>query len=195
MAISSLSFSNPWLSIAIRIWYLPHQPVKNENKPGKVRVVFDCATTYQGISLNNELLQGPDLMNSLVGVLIRFRQENIALTADIETMFHQVRVQEKDCDALRFLWWPDSDLDKQPATFCMTVHFFGATSSPSCAAFAMKRTIQDNADSFRPEVVRTVERNFYVDDCLKSVSSEEEAIQLASDLQSLLKEGGFRLTK
>jgi hypothetical protein len=177
------------------VWYLPHHPVQNENKPGKVRVVFDCAAKYKGVSLNSNLLQGPDLMNSLVGVLIRFRQENVALTADIEAMFHQVRVQEKDRDALRFLWWPGGDLDKEPVTYYMRVHLFGATSSPSCAAFAMKRTVHDNTELFQQEVCKTVERNFYVDDCLKSVSSEKKAIGLATDIQSLLKKGGFRLTK
>lgn len=121
-----------------RSWYLPHHPVVNENKPGKVRVVFDCAAKFQGVSLNSQLLQGPDLMNSLFGVLVRFRQENIALVADIEAMFHQVRVWEKDCDALRFLWWPGGDLTKSPKTYCMQVHLFGATSSPSCAAYALQ---------------------------------------------------------
>ena len=59
------------------VWYLPHHPVINVNKPGKVRVVFDCAATYNGISLNSQLLQGQNLMNNLVGVLIRFRQETL----------------------------------------------------------------------------------------------------------------------
>ena len=90
-----------------RVWYLPHHPVTNGHKPGKVRVVFDCAAKYKGVSLNNQLLQGPDLMNSLVGVIIRFRQDHIALAADIEAMFHQVRVKDDDCNALRFLWWPN----------------------------------------------------------------------------------------
>lgn len=97
-----------------RLWYLPHHPITNENKPGKVRVVFDCASKYQGISLNSQLLQGPDLMNSLVGVIIRFRQDKVALAADIEAMYHQVRVREDDCDALRFLWWPNGNLDQKP---------------------------------------------------------------------------------
>lgn len=80
-----------------RVWYLPHHPVINEHKPGKVHVVLDCTATYQGKSLYTELLQGPDLMNSLVGVLLRFRQDkNIA--AEIESMFHQVRVTEDDLD-------------------------------------------------------------------------------------------------
>ncbi|CAG2254433.1 unnamed protein product [Mytilus edulis] len=165
-----------------RVWYLPHHPITNENKPGKVRVVFDCASKYQGISLNSQLLQGPDLMNSLVGVIIRFRQDKVALAADIEAMFHQVRVREDDCDALRFLWWPNGNLDQKPKIYCMNVHLFGATSSPSCTAYALKRTARDYA-------------HFYVDDCLKSVPSEQQAIKLATDLQSMLKMGGFRLTK
>ena len=171
-----------------KIWYLPHHPVMNVNKPGKVRVVFDCAAKYKDTSLNSQLLQGPDLMNSLVGVLTRFRQEKIAFAADIEAMFHQVQVREEDCDALRFLWWPCGDISKLPKTYHMQVHLFGATSSPSCATYALKRTASDNAGD-------TVNRNFYVDDCLKSVDSEDKATMLAADLQSLMKMGGFRLTK
>ena len=77
----------------------------------------------------------------------------------------------------------------------MQVHLFGATSSPSCAAHALKRTADDHANLLKPEVLATVHRNFYVDDCLKSVPTEEKAIKLALDLQSLMKMGGFRLTK
>ena len=82
-----------------RVWYLPHHPVINEHKPGKIRVVFDCAAKFKDVSLNSQLLQGPDLINSLVGVLIRFRQDHIALAADVEAMFHQIRVKVYDCDA------------------------------------------------------------------------------------------------
>ena len=175
------------------IWYLPHHPVINVNKPGKVRVVFDCAATYDSISLNSQLLQGPTLMNNLVGVLIRFRKEQIALAADIEAMFYQVSVHERDCDALRFLWWPNEDLDAQPSCYRKLVHLFGATSSPSCVAHALKRTADDHANLFKPEVLATIHRNFYVDDCLKSVPSEKEAVKLALDLRSLLEMGGFKL--
>ena len=54
-----------------KIWYLPHHPVINPNKE-KIRIVFDCAAEYNGISLNNRVHQGPDLTNKLVGVLTRF---------------------------------------------------------------------------------------------------------------------------
>ena len=55
-----------------REWYLPHHGVMNPKKPGKIRVVFDAAARSGGTSLNEELLTGPDLANSLIGVLLRF---------------------------------------------------------------------------------------------------------------------------
>ena len=89
--------SAPPASTPGKTWYhLPHHAVVHPAKPGKVRVVFDCSAKYRGCSLNDQLLQGPDLTNSLVGVLTRFRQEPIAIRSDIEAMFHQVQV-------LRFL--------------------------------------------------------------------------------------------
>ena len=94
--------------LSARTWFLPHFPVINQNKPGKVRIVFDAAAEYNGTSLNKNLLQGPDSTNCLIGVLLRFPQENTATVADIETMFHQVRVREEDQDSLQFLWWDES---------------------------------------------------------------------------------------
>lgn len=127
------------------IWYLPHHPVTHPFKPEKVRVVFDCAAKYQGVSLNNQLLSGPDYTNKLVGVLLRFRQEKIALAADVEGMFHQVRVTPRHTDALRYLWWENGDTNTAPKIYKMQVHLFGGTSSPSCAGFALQRTEEDNS--------------------------------------------------
>ena len=87
------------------VWYLTHHPVMNPNKPDNVRVVFDCAAQYNGVSLNSRLLHYPGLTNNLVGVLARFRQEPIAATVGVNGMFHPVHVNPKDGDALRFLWW------------------------------------------------------------------------------------------
>ena len=72
---------------------------------------------------------------------------------------------------------------------------FGAKSSPCCANKALSMTAQDNEENYPPEVIRTVHRNFYVDDVLKSVPNTDQAIPLASDLMKLLREGGFHLTK
>ena len=175
-------------------WYLPHHPVFNINKPSKIRVVFDAATKFKGTSLNDRLYHGPDLTNDLVGVLIRFRQEKAAFTADIEAKFHQVKVLPKDADALRLLWWNES-LDQPPVDYHMLVHIFGATSSPCCANKALKQTAEDNKTRLSPEAVKTIQRNFYVDDLLTSVATTESAITLANQLVGVLKECGFCLTK
>ena len=54
-------------------------------------MVFDAAARFNGVSLNDQLYQGSDIANSLIGVLIHFREEEIAPTADLEAMFHQAR--------------------------------------------------------------------------------------------------------
>ena len=138
------------------VWYLPHHPVFHPQKPDKVRVVFDCSAKYRGTSLNDQLLQGPDLTNTLVGVLTRFREESVALMSEVEAMFHQVKVRPNDRSALRFLWWPDGDLSKQAEEFHMTVHLFGGMSSPSCANFALRKTADDNEGDFDPETIQTI---------------------------------------
>ena len=178
-----------------KVWYLPHQPVTHRLKPGKVRVVFDCAERYEGESLNMQLLQGPDLTNSLVGVLMRFREEPVALVADIESMFYQVLVEPEDFDAFRFLWWENNDLEEAPTEYRMVKHVFGATSSPSCANFCLKKTATIYGEAFDKEVPKTVDKNMYVDDLMKSVNSTEKAIILAQQLRELLQKGGFKLTK
>ena len=164
------------------------------SKPNKCRVVFDAAARFNDVSLNDQLYQGPDLANSLIGVLIRFCEEEIAFTADFEATFHQVKVLPKDADALRFLWWRGS-LSDPPDEYQMLVLIFGATSLPCCANKAVHQTADDNEDQFDPEVTSTVCRNFYVDDVLKSVPNEERVIWLAQHLIQLMKKGRFHVTK
>ena len=175
-------------------WYLPHYPVFNINKPNKCRVVFDAVAKFDGTSLNDQLYQGSDLANNLTGALIRFRKKEIAFTADLEAMFHQVKVLPRDADALRFLWWSGS-LDNPPNEYQMLVHIFGAASSPCCANRSVQQTADDNEKRFGPEVINTVRRNFYVDDVLKSVPDEENAIRLDEQFIQLMKDGGFHLMK
>lgn len=74
-----------------RVCYLTHLPVFNPAKPGKFRMVHDAAFSYKGISLNSALLKVPDFLPRLVGVLLRFRENQVAVVEDIEKMFYQIR--------------------------------------------------------------------------------------------------------
>ena len=97
---------------------------------------------------------------------------------DIEAMFCQVKVTEQQRDLLRFLWWKDGDLANEPEEFRMTVHLFGAVSSPACANFALKRTADDNERDLGVEPANFLRKDFYVDDGLKSVPTIAEAVRL-----------------
>lgn len=77
-----------------RTWYLPVFPVKNPNKPGKTRLVWDAAARSNGVSLNSMLVVGPDQLVSLPNILLRFREKRVAISADIKEMFHQVMIRK-----------------------------------------------------------------------------------------------------
>jgi hypothetical protein len=91
-----------------RRWYLPHFGVTNINKPGKLRIVHDAAAQSQGVSLNSLLLPGPDMLQSLLGILLRFREGQVALTGDIRKMFPQIKIRNEDRNCPRYLWRENS---------------------------------------------------------------------------------------
>lgn len=177
------------------VWYVPHHGVYHPKKPEKLRVVFNCSADFQGHSLNRHLLQGPDLMNSLVGVLCCFRQEPVAFACDIEGMFHQVHVNEEHRDLLRLLWWEQGDITKEPTEYRMTVHLFGATSSPGCANLALRTAADDSINEFGAEAASFVKENFYLDDGLKSVPTVPAAIESIKNNTEMCVKSGFRLHK
>ena len=174
-----------------REWYLPHHPVVHTHKPGKVRRVFNGAAKFHGHSLNNALLTGPDLLQSLIHILFRFRQFPKAVSADTEGMFLQVGVIPKDQPSIRFLRREDPSTE---VAVQYVRHIFGSKDSPTCANYALKMTATDNADKF-PKAAQSVQTNFYMDDYLESSPTADEATQKAKDLVKLLSLGGFNLTK
>ncbi len=176
-------------------WYIPHHGIYHPQKPGKIRVVFDCSAKFHNTSLNNHLLTGPDLTNTLVGVLCRFRKGQLAIMSDVERMFHQFHVAPRDQDYLRFLWWEGGNMENPPSVFRMKVHLFGAASSPGCANFGLKHLAAKGAGKFSEATVRFIQRNFYVDDGLTSLDSEAEAVQLVREARDLCNTGKLRLHK
>ena len=149
-----------------KVWYLPHFDIYNPKKPDQVRVVFDCSAIFNNEALNKHLLQGPDQMNSLTRVLARFHKEDVALSCDIEQMFHSFDVTPDCRDFLRFLCHDNSDLDGPISEFRMNVQLFGAVSSPAVANFSLHWTAESGRAEFGDEAANFIPRNFYVDDDL-----------------------------
>lgn len=169
-------------------WYIPHHMVSHN---GKNRVVFNCSFTYKGENLNDLLLPGPTLGSSLLGVLVRFREHRVAISGDIKAMFHQVHLLTEDKPLLRFLW-RDLKSESPPEVYEWQVLPFGTACSPCCVTFALQTHVCSHSGP-EEDVRQAVERCFYVDNCLLSITSEEKAQYLVDKLRELLALGGSEI--
>ena len=178
-----------------KVNYVPHAGVYNPKKPGQIRVVFDCSAQFNGVSLNDYLLQGPDFMNDLTGILCRFRKESVAFMTDVKSMLRQFVVAEEYRDLLRFLWWLNGDPSKEVIDYRMIVHLFGVSNSPVCVDFGLRRAADNGEEDFATDAAAFICKDFYTDDGLKSASTVPEAIQLIKARQAICSKACLRLHK
>lgn len=123
---------------------------------------------------------------------MRFREEKVALSGDIEAMFNQVAVPPEDQAALRFLWRQSSESEIEVYQYLR--HIFRAKCAPTCSNYALLRTAEDNGLQYAI-AARAVRRNFYMDDFFKSVKTTSDALELQQQLVVMLKRAGFNMTK
>ncbi len=111
------------------------------------------------------------------------------MSGDVKGMFHQVRLLEQDRPILRFLW-RDMERDREPDIFEWQVLPFGTTCSPCCASYALHKHVLDNT-GLGDDLQFTIQRSFYVDNCLQSLNTTDEAQGLIDRLRALLASGGL----
>ena len=104
------------------------------------------------------LLTGPDFNNSLLGILMRFRKEQVAITPDIEHMFHCC---ERGC----FLWYSSNDLTLDILDYRMRVHLVPSP-TPAVAVYDLRRAVKEAEADYGSGARRFVDHEFYVDDAL-----------------------------
>ena len=109
--------------------------------------------------------------------------------ADIEGMYLQVPIPDKDRNALRFLWLDQGRL----VEYRMTAHLFGGVWCSASSTFALRKTVSDFTDD--DLVKQTVLESFYVDDMLKSVHSSDDAMRVVHGVKRAISYGGFNLAK
>ena len=173
-------------------WCIPRPGVYHPKKFTKISVMFDSSANYIGTSLNDHLLTGPDLTKWLLGAFMRFREHSIVIVCDIEKMFHQFPVANKDF--LSFLWWEGEDTNKEPKGCRMKVHLFGDTSSTGCANYGLKSLATKN-ESLYPLACRFLSRNFHVNDGIACIPSLTEALKFVQEATELCGTNGMRLHK
>ena len=176
--------------------YLNVFPVAKKNADSsKIRLVFDSSAKFKGVSLNDCLIQGPDEMNRIVAVMLRFRHEEIAFTADIECMFHAFHVSPAHHDALRFFWWTDNVPSSNISIYRAKVHVFGNKSSPAVATWGLRHAATMSEANCSPEAKNFIREKFYVDDGMGSETTVQKAIETLSEARRVLSQRNMRLHK
>ena len=168
-----------------------HAVVRPEKKSTPVRIVFNSSAVYQGHCLNDYWMKGPDLLNNLFGVVLRFRENAVAISGDISKMYHRVLIPEADQHVHRFLW-RNMETEREPDVYVKTVLTFGDKPAPAMALTALRKTANEETSTY-PDAARALKENTYVDDICDSVHSVPEAKKLTSDLDTVLAKGGFHV--
>ena len=174
------------------VHYIAHyEVVRPEKKSTPVRIVFNSSASYQGHKLNDYWFKGPDLLNNLFGVVLRFRENEVAISGDISKMYHRVLIPKADQDVHRFLW-RNLETDREPDVYAKTVLTFGDKAAPAMAQIALRKTAEEARET-NPEAAKTLLENSYVDDICDSVPNVEKAQQLTTDVDRVLASGGFKV--
>ncbi len=176
-----------------QVFYLPHRGVyKESSTTTKLRVVFDgSAKSSTGVSVNDAMEAGPNLLPLLPSVMVRFRMSPIALSSDISKMFREIELLDRDRDYHRYL---AKDNKGEVRDWRMRRLTFGIKASPYLATQVLRQLAEDHA-STHTKAAAIVQQQFYVDDCLTGADSVDEAKQLYHQLRQLLKLAGMELRK
>ena len=178
------------------VHYTPHFPVfKEDSATTKMRVVYNASAKQNSNSpsLNDCLHTGENLMRDLTGILLRFREHNVAFIADIEKAFLQIELDPNVRDATRFLWLKDinkpaTDTDNLRAYRFQRV-LFGATSSP----FLLIATIQYHLMKVNTWIATDLINSMCMDNVVMGADSQEKAIEYYTLSRKYLKDAGMNL--
>ena len=124
-------------------------------------------------------------------MILSFRRERVAIQGDVKGMYHQERIPDANRNFLRFLWRKDGRKTNELQTYRMCSYLFGTVSSPACANYVpvFQQTSEDHESEFYETTIDTVNNCFYVDDCVVSAPTAEEAKRLLAKLCLLLNPG------
>lgn len=186
--IGDMVLANARPRVGDLVYYIPHHCVPKDN-----RIVYDASCkTDKGVSLNDIQMKGAKLQKDLFITIMRFRRHRVAIYSDIKRMYLQVKLAPHQWDLQRIFWRENPN---QPLReYWLTKVIFGEKLSPFMAVRSVIQCAREASVKY-PKAAQTIENDFYMDDCVTGDSSEDKAIQLAMEMDVILKGGGFELRK
>ncbi|XP_066925606.1 uncharacterized protein [Clytia hemisphaerica] len=177
------------------VHYIPHRPVIREDKvTTKIRPVFDASCSVNGVSLNDCLYPGPNLLAKIFDILLRFRMNKIGILADIKQAFLNISIHPDHRDFLRFLWRDPSSSDREIVVYRFLRVVFGLTSSP----FLLNGTIRQHMSKYLESDKAFVEQflsDLYVDDITTGTDTVESGKIFCEKALSSMSDAGLQLRK
>lgn len=174
--------------------YLPyHEVIREDKDTTKVRIVMNASSKgTNGVSLNDDLMVGPTLQMDLRHIIMRWRKYPVVLVADIEKMYHQVRLDADDSNFQRILW--RSSPEKEISEYKLVRVLFGTACAPHLAVRSLMQIVADEGHLY-PVAAQRVITDFYMDDLLTGCQNVGEGIEVFKQTKELLKKAGFQLQK
>ncbi|XP_064074467.1 uncharacterized protein LOC113393726 [Vanessa tameamea] len=173
--------------------YLPHHAVVRDKETTRTRIVFDASCKgIINISLNDELLVGPQLQEDLRNLIMKWRMKLVCFVADVQQMYRQILVTKEDADYQRIIWRQNESDNLEDYRLLRVT--FGTAPAPYLAVKTLKRIADDEGGSYS-QAKQIIKEDFYIDDLLSGADSVDEAIIIAQQITDILQKGGFQLKK
>ena len=174
------------------VWYVSHLVAPNPHSvTTPVRLVWNSSQKCRGVSMNDILLKGPDVLNPIRAVLLRFRRGVYAALGDIRKMYNSVWLEEGEMHLHRFLWRDNPD--EEMGQYAITRVNIGDIPASCIAQVAMRETERLAIFAHMEEERRVLEKVSYVDDILTSHNILEELDKITEGVEEILRAGGFFL--
>ena len=172
------------------VYYIPHHEVmKTESASTPMQIVFNSSASYMAQNLNDYWAKGLCVLNDMLTILLRFRENWIAIIGDIRKMYNSIKIYVADQHIHRFLW-RDLILNKEIDHYLLMM--FGDKPSSTIAIAALKRTDKLSEDKF-PEECKIITDSSYVGDIIFSVENETKASGTIGNIKRILKKGNFTI--
>ncbi|XP_055585057.1 uncharacterized protein LOC129737915 [Uranotaenia lowii] len=175
------------------VFHPHHAVIKPTSTTTKCRVVFDGSSrTSTGIAINDCLMVGPTIQDTLVTIVIRFRFNEVALVADITKMFRQIWIHQSDRHLQQIYWKDENDINVRP--YVLNTVTYGTACAPYLSTRCLKQLAYDHM-MINKHVASKISTDFYMDDLISGDQTDDAAINLRSEVQGILGSAGFELRK
>ena len=168
-----------------------HEVYKEDSTSTPVRIVINSSLKYKGRSLNDILMKGPNTLNDLFGVQLRFRSYQYALACDISKMYTMIKTTDLERHLRRVLF-RDADPTQPVKTYGTNVVMFGDRPAAAIATVAIRKTATIYKE-INEEAAEKIIRDSYVDDITTGTDDVESRESLKQGIEKILEQGGFKL--